>query len=609
MPFRLTPIAALLPFVIVPLAGAAEQLAALDTITVTATRQAARTAEVLSDVTVIEREEIERNAGGTIIDLLGRQAGVQFASSGGAGTTSSLYVRGARPDQTKILIDGQPINSVDLAGSPLRFIPLANVERIEILRGPGSTLYGADAVGGVIQIFTRQGSPGLRGDAFIGYGTQDTFQANAGLSGGGEHWRFRIEGAHDESQSFSAQKNASNQDADRDAYRNSSGAVSASIIPLKGHEAGFSYRQNEGRAHYDSGNVPANGTFDSYLDFRTRQWQLFSNNRLTDRWSSKLQYGRTLDWQKNFASWAPQGSYFETENRLLSWQNDITLPFGNKLLLGAERLEQEAVYEGGFDAREVDNKSYFAGWTGNWRAHRWQVSARHDNHSQFGDKGTYALAYGYQILPQLRAQLSYGTSFKAPSLYQLYDQWSGNAQLKPEEGRNREAALVWDNGKQSASATYYLNRVENMIDWNAGTFRYQNTSNARLQGVTLDYNLRFDDWTVHASYDWLNATNDDTGMRLGRRARNKALLGITKSWGAFETGVEMLGVGNRYDDNNQSNRLASYGLVNLTGRYAINKELAIEGRINNLFDKDYELVRGYATAGINAFIGLRYTPK
>ena len=182
----------------------------IDAIVVTATRQAMRTNELLSDVTVIDRGSIEASGQETISDLLARQPGIQMSSSGGPGTTTSFYIRGARPEQTKVLVDGVQLNSVDLSGSPLRFLSLADVERIEILRGPASALYGADAIGGVIQIFTRTGAPGLKADAFAGYGTDNTWQANAGLSGGNEQWRFRIEGNHAASDGFSAQKHASN---------------------------------------------------------------------------------------------------------------------------------------------------------------------------------------------------------------------------------------------------------------------------------------------------------------------------------------------------------------------------------------------------------------
>jgi vitamin B12 transporter len=235
----------------------------------------------------------------------------------------------------------------------------------------------------------------------------------------------------------------------------------------------------------------------------------------------------------------PSGKRLTTENSLLSWQNDIAFPwqgFAGCGALGPKSFPKIALL-----ARLHYNNAVFAGWNANYRQHRWQISGRNDDHSQFGNKGTYALAYGYQLAQHWRLQGSYGTSFKAPSLYQLYDQWSGNAQLKPEEGKNAEAAVVWETGNQTASATYYHNRVENMIDWSYATYKYQNVSRAKLEGVTLDYNARFviGAYTLpmmaecHRRGHWIPV---GVGQEQGS-AR------LSKIWGPLETGVELVGAG------------------------------------------------------------------
>lgn len=602
---RLKPLAAMLPAVI---ACSVQAESSLNPVVVTATRQEMRASELLSDVTVIDREEIDRNGQGTITELLARQPGIQTASSGGPGTSTSFYIRGSRPDQTKVLVDGIPINSVDLSGSPLRFVPLADVERIEILRGPAATLYGADALGGVIQIFTRRGSPGLRADGFVGYGSENTAQMSAGLSGGSEHWRFRVQGNRQSSDSISARRNAINKDADKDSYENTGGSAALSFLPAAGHELGFSYRRNEGKTYYDSSN--GKGTFDSRVKFDSEQWQVFSKNRLADRWNSRLHYGEAVDYQNNFYSGAPvTGDWLRTHSKQLGWQNDIRLPLGTGLI-SAERLEQSVTPKTSFTAdSEISINSLVAGWTANHGIHRWQVSGRHDDHSSFGTANTYALAYGLQLARQWRAHVSYGTAFKAPSLYQLFDQFSGNPSLQPEKARNREAALIWDSGLHTVSATYYLNRVENLIDWSFSTFKYENVSQARLEGVTLAYQGRFDQWTLGATADFLDARNEDTDQRLGRRARQRATLSVLRQFGPFEVGGEWLAVGQRYNTNTETGPMGGYALVNLTGRYLIGKDWAIEGRVNNLFDRRYETVLGYGTLGLNAFVGIRYSPK
>ncbi len=615
----LKPLLALLPLLFIAPAHAESVLAPQ---VVTATRQPVRIAEVLADVTVIEREDIEHNGQGSIADLLSRQPGIQVSTNGGPGTVTNFYVRGANSSQTKVLLDGIAINSADLSGSPLRFIALGDVERIEILRGPAATLYGADALGGVIQIFTRRGSPGLKLDGFAGYGTQDTRQASAGIAGGDERWRFRVEGNHHSTSGFSAQRGARNRDADRDAYRNDGAAVSLSLLPAAGHELGIALRTNTGLVHHDSGNVPADGNYDDRTRFDTEQLQLFSRNRITPDWDSRIQIGEARDEQKSFYwdAWAfpsatEAASVMNTRTRQIGWQNDLRLGLGTALL-AIERSEQTVGPRQDYGPTpQVDNDSLLAGWSASHGPHSWQFNVRSDEHSRFGVQNTHGLAYGYRISPQWRVHAGYGTAFKAPSVYQMYmkSAWgNGNPDLQPEQSRNRDLALHWDSGLHSVSATYYLNKLHNLIDWvsdpDTWIGSYQNVSRARLEGLTLAYGGRFGEWTLHGTYDWLNATNQDSGQHLGRRARHKARVALEKDWGALQTGIELSAVGKRHDRNDETGALPGHAVLDLSVRHALSRTLTLEGRLNNLLDKQYETARDYAAPGFNAFLGIRYRP-
>jgi vitamin B12 transporter len=633
---HLKPIAALLPLLFVaPLYAEDES----DVIIVTAARQPMRAQETLADVTVINREEIEKSGQDTIVGLLARQPGVQISRNGGPGASTSFYLRGANNEQTKIIVDGIAVND-GKGNSPLRFLPLGNIARIEILRGPASSLYGADAIGGVINIITRQGQPGLRADGFVGYGGHDTQQANAGISGGNEHWRFRVEANHYQTNGFSAMRHARNKDADDDAYRNTGGSAALAFLPAAGHEIGVSYRSNKGVAHYDSGNSPPAGNYDQRNRFETGQWQVYSKNRFLENWESTLRYGETEDHYTDYA-WDEWGFYgppgesiskAKVQNKQASWQNDITLPLG-RALVAVEKQKQAIgprhdstgadLYVG--NPTRLDNTSFLAGWSAHRNQHSWQLNARHDKHSEFGGKTTWGAAYGYQITDALRARASYGASFRAPTIVDLFrPDWGGNPNLKPEEAKNGEVALIWEQGAHLASATHYRNRVKNLIAWvtdysSSYGGRLENVNKALLEGITLSYAGQFGAWNLRANYDWLNAENQSKNAagvgyeNLGRRARNKASVALTHTWGALESGVEVIGVGRRYNSNYlktaaSKEELGGYALTNLTARYALTKEISLEARVNNLFDKKYETARNYGTDGFNAFVGVRYTP-
>ena len=587
------------------------------TVVITATRQLQRADELLASVDQIDREEIERAGPGTVFDLLARQPGVQVAANGGPGKTSSLYLRGANANHTILLIDGVRVGSVTSGQPSLESIPLSQIERIEILRGPASAMYGADAVGGVIQIFTRKGEGPALVEAFGGVGTLGTTQLGAGVSGSTGPWSYSLRAAEYETDGVSARKGPYPArtvrhnydpalDADRDGFRSRTLAGRLGYTLAPGHELGLNVMRIDSRNWYDGGGYNARGGADVGNDAVTEVVAVESRNRLAANWQSTLRLAQSKDESTGFRS----TSRYNSKQEQLLWQNDIKLAVGS-LMLAYEHLEQSADSTTTYTVKSRDISSFMAGWSGALGNHLLQANLRHDSNSQFGDKLTHVLGYGYRITPQLRANASMGTSFKAPTLNDLYyvgsGGYHGDPSLKPEEGRNRELALRYDAAGTRASVVYFDNKIDNLIQW-SGLFPIQ-TAEARIKGWEFAYGALLGAWEVTASLDLLDPRNEATDKFLARRARETARLGVTRNFGALTVGSEVFGSGKRFDDAANARRLGGYGLVNLFAHYKLDRNWQLEARANNLFDKDYTLANGYNTLGANVFVGVRYLSR
>lgn len=588
------------------------------TVVVTATRSPTRTNELLSDVSVISREDIEQaGSSSTIAELLARQPGLEMSRNGNIGSQTDIRIRGAASNQTVLLIDGVRVGSATSGAATWSRIPLSEIDRIEILRGPSSSLYGNDAIGGVVQIFTRRGDGPARIFAEVGAGSQETSSGSVGIAGGANGWRYSLNGSIFRTEGFNNVRNpaASNFNPDRDGYDSRSTSGSLSYALAKGQEMGVSFLESSGRNRYDSGYTPAAARrdYESQSDIAT--YSAYSKNTLTDNWKSTLRYGYSDDDSTAYAN-SILTSVFRTEQDQLSWQNDFKLPVGNALL-AVERLTQKVSGTSNFATSKRTIDSYLAGWNGLLGDHRLQVNARRDENSQFGGKNTGTLAYGYQIDDAWRVHASYGTAYKAPTFNDLYYPltfgYYGNPNLKPETARNAEAALSFERGKNQASATYYVNKVTDMISW-SGRVTPVNIGNATLEGLSLSYTGQFADIDFGASIDWLDARDDATGKTLARRARERATLSMGKRLGAWEARGEVVAVGKRYDADydpafTQRDVLGGYTLFNLYGSYALARDWSLFARADNIFDKKYEHALDYATPGASIFVGLRYKPN
>jgi vitamin B12 transporter len=584
----------------------------IDTVVVTATRMPQRAADLIAQTTVIHAEEIARSGAGSVADLLQRQGGIEIARNGSAGASTSVFLRGANSNQVVVLLDGVRIGSSTSGAASWNAIPLEAIDRIEVVYGPLGTLYGADAIGGVIQIFTRKGDAGLAATAAAGAGSDATRQASAHLSGGGHAVRYAFGAGHEESDGFPATKpGAFGYNPDDDGYRRSSahGRVAVALAP--GHEAGVQFLHSRLRAQYDSGA----GSFDTHNRQDLNTASVFMTNAVLPNWRSSVQLARSEDKLGSFTSAAASGaSRIDTRQDELSWQNTITLGADMLQLLYGHRKEEVEASATRALGRERSTNSYAAAYALRRERHLVDISARQDR-SGYGSKNTGAAGYGYHFGGGLRATASIGTSFRAPTFNELYYPGYGVESNRPERGRNAELGLRYDSRAIQFDATWFRNRLTDMIVTTApcpdnrggrtGSCAY-NVASATLEGVTLSGATRLGALRLRGSLDWQDPHDNGTSKRLARRSDRHASFGADYTAGALEGGAELVLSGARFDDAANLRRLGGYGLLNLYATWRIDPDLSLLARVNNAGDKDYELARNYGTGGRSWFAGLRY---
>jgi vitamin B12 transporter len=590
-------------------------LKTLAPVVVTATRNPEEARDVLADHSTITSEEIGRAGQSSLLELLQRQHGVEIALNGGPASVSAVFLRGTSNTQNVVLIDGVRIGTSTSGGATWSNIPLSEIDHIEIITGPLSTMYGADAVGGVIQIFTKKGDGPPRLAAGVGIGTYGMRSEDVSLSGSveGDHrFSYAISAAHEASDGFNATKPGNfSFNPDKDGYSRKSISGQFGLNLAKGHDVGVVFLDSRLNARFDAGATPA----DPHTQQQLRNVALFTRDKLTSNWTSQVQLSQSGDKANSDSSTTP--NRFNTTQKDVTWQNDFTLGTDRAQVLLERRLEQVDATTTALSGMRGTN-SVAASYQLRRDRHLADISLRNDNSSQFGSHTTGAAGYGYRLTNALRAGVSAGTSFRAPTFNDLYFPAFDNPTLRPEKGRNVEGGLYYDDGKTQASAVLYRNRVTDLIIF-SGACPFQpathpfgcasNVDEALLTGLTIAGSQRFDKWTARAALDFQNPRDDTTGKLLARRSQHHATLAADYAVGAFKGGAEWVLSGRRFEDAANTAVLGGYGMLNLVASYAVARDWTVIGRWNNVTDKNYELARDYATPGSNVFVGLRYAMR
>ena len=598
---------------------------------VTATRTLIPKKNVIADITLISEEEIKLAGSSSLPELLQRQPGIEISNNGGQGKVSTLFLRGASSTHSVILLDGIRIDSATAGLTAIENIPLSQIEKIEIVRGPASSLYGQDAIGGVIQIFTKKGLNGFKPYISFGYGKYNTSIAQGGIRGGDDTTSYAINLSSQNSTGFSAFEPNTNPAAtanifnlDKDGYRNKSVSASLSHKINEKLDINFQYFLSQGKNKYD--NRYAN--WDPSIDWKNTQDQESLsgtvNSQLTNYWKSSLRVGLGIDdyvEKQRYISGATRevDNVYKTIQNQITWQNDLILPLGSLVLL-YDKLDQKInVTDTSYSKKDRQNDAYMIGYNLNQANHNFQANVRKDFNSVYRDATTGNIGYSYAIDSNWSIASSFGTAFRSPTFNYLYAGSNANPDLQPEKSKNIEAQLKYQSDAEFFSFVTFKNKITDFIISNGTTgYRPYNINTAEIYGATVSSSHFINHFQVKSSFTVQSPMNESADKYLPRRSNFFGTVGLNYFIQNWNLGFEATGSGNRYNDAANLFNIPGYIKTNLFADYQINKNLTMNARVDNVLGKNYTYAYEgnpttdgfrYQTPSQSFFISLRYEPQ
>jgi vitamin B12 transporter len=582
-----------------------------ETIVVTPTRIAQTLATPLQHTTVITRADIDSSTAADLPTLLRQESGVEIAQAGGLGAQSAIRIRGSESDHVLVLIDGVRVNSVTTGATAIDQILLDEVERVEIVRGNVSSVYGSEAIGGVVQIFTRRGTGEMKVSGKLGAGTDNTRNLGLAIGGALGESRVHLGVTRTQTDGFSSARREfipavftfAPADIDDDAYRNTTLNLALSHRVQAGHDIGLTAFQSRGDTEFD-------GTSQNHSDQTLTALGVYSENRWLPEWLSRVQFSQGSDDLKSDLDGVAAGR-FKTRNRQLDWNNQLDVGPGVVRLGVAglwQRLDTDAAYSD--DARRVTGLT--AGYTVAIDAHDLQLNVRHDDYSDFGGHTTGLLGYGYRLTPAVRVSATVSSAFRAPTFNELYGPYGSNPALDPERARSVEAGLTYSGALGLARATAFMTRTDDLINFVPPSWTATNVDRAENRGIELSWNGKLAGLDARSAITFQNPEDKSTGLGLLRRADRFGSASLGQAHGAFDWRAEVLASGPRPDVHATTYSrvvVPGYAVLNLNLGWQPARDWKLSGKLVNLLDKDYSLVHGYNTQGRGVFVGLAYVPN
>ena len=568
----------------------------LPNVVISANRQVQARNDSSAANTVFTRDDIDRLQPTSLTDLLNRVPGVQIAPTGGRGSLPGVYIRGTKSAQSLVLVDGQRIANTTSGDSGLQYLNVDQIERVEVLRGSRSVIYGSDAIGGVIQVFTRRNAEqGLQPRLKLGFGSHHTWERSLGLSGGDEQTRFNLGASLDETAGINATRTSFPSDGDHDAYRNQSLSLNLSHAFNDALEVGFNLLDNRGKSEYDNSfgryDIATGQTVGQkpYTDYTVSSASGYADATLNEHWQSRLEWGHSENRDTKRDTLSDDFSVFNTYRDSVNWQNDLTLNEQNSLILGADWYEDRFHGSTTFTENSRWNRAAFVQhrFHGEWFST--ELGLRRDQNQQFGGQNSWSGTVTLPVNPDNDLLLSYSEGFRAPTFNDLYypqTQYS-NPDLQPETSKSYE--LQWRSQLTDSTrleASLYRTDLSDAIILDR-TGKPQNVASARINGFEAALKQDLFGWQGNLGLAVIDPRDRDSGHTLARRARRTVSLDLDRQFDKLGLGASWQAISSSYDDEDNRNRLGGYALLGLRSSWALNREVLLSVKVDNLLDKTY----------------------
>ena len=596
----------------------------IENIIVTGTRIPTQISESLSAVTLFQRADIERLQASDLFDLMSHVPGSSLNRNGGRGSTTSMSLRGNQSDHTLFLMDGVRIGSATSGGAALAAINLSTVQRIEIIRGPKSNLYGADAIGGVVNIITRKTELSRVLNVEAGFGSNGTQDTTILLGANGDKYSLTAVVNHLYTYGIDNTESKAGINGDDDGFTKDSMAINYQYQVTDRALWKATYNQNDTKADYDNncsiGSWPNSSPVDCDIYSSGEVSALASTMDMTisEQWQASFQIGHTIDEGSERArnidlSTTNNGGKFNTKKTEATWVNTLGLAAGQALMLGLDYQKEEVDSSTVYNEESRENSAGFAQFQTQLGAVDTNLGVRYDDNEQFGSHTTVSFLAGIDLSETLRLVGSFGEGFKAPTFNDLYYPGFGNASFVPEESKNIEIGLNADLGNVSATLALFNNNIENLIQYNSATFASDQTAEVEITGLEFNVNTEVSGWTLSLSGAVIDPENKSNGKLLRRRAEQSMMFDAGTTLNGVAIGVSVRSESHRYDDAANTVRLGGYTTTAMRASYRINDNWLVKARVNNLTDKNYVTASSfslgnYMSLGREAMITVAYTP-